>query len=361
VKLGATLNGFTVVTPPTNNDAGMSQWAVAEKDGARYFMKMYLAPKYPTSTAPGSEAGKQRRRLECAAFERRHLAIVNRLRPEAPGAGHLVTTLAFFRVGPSYYKVTRLVDVDDGVDLVDCSPTDRAIAIRSLLVSLKLLHDQGVVHGDLKPENVLFQRTAAGAITSKLIDFDEAYLSGQPPSMASIVGDARFYSPEMLRYVKQQGASASDLTTAADIFALGLLVHVLLTGALPTADDRYAYACEAVNDGATLRLHRDLPDGAVRRSLAAMLQRSPGDRPSIDRLLAELTAEQLRAVPVVHRSPRVGPSATARPGSDVAASAASAAKEPVRPIRVSRPSPPDGDEAKLRSTFGRRSTPPGRP
>ncbi len=297
MKLGATLNGFTIVTEPTNNDAGMSQWCHVEREGNRYFMKMYLAPKYPTPNVPGTPEGKERRRKECEAFEARHLKIAKMLVSDGPGGGHLVTTLAFFRVGPCYYKVTRLVDVDKKVNLRLCDAEAQAIAIKSLLYSLKLMHDVGIVHGDLKPENVLFQRTKAGAVTCKLIDFDEAYLSGEPPTVTHIVGDPRYYSPELLAYVKQDASVGPEaLTTKADIFALGLLLHILLTGEFPSFDEeRYGYPCEAVSSHAGLTFHKALPTGPIRVMLARMLSAAPEDRPTLDEIIGVVKAADLRA------------------------------------------------------------------
>lgn len=295
MRLGSVLNGYRVVTEPSNTNAGMSQWAHVEREGERFFMKMYLAPKYPTPNSPGSPEGKERRRRDCERFEARHLTIAKRLASDAPGGGHLVTTLAFFRVGPCYYKVTRLVDVDDRVVLGECEPHVRAVALRSLLFSLKLMHDQGVVHGDLKPENVLFQRTAAGAVTCKLIDFDEAYLTGEPPDAPTIVGDPLFYSPELFRYVKQDpSVTPAHLTTAADIFALGLLLHALLTGAFPTFDaDRFGYPCEAVAANAPLELHQRLTSRELRTTLSSMLMADPAARPNIDDVIARVRTADL--------------------------------------------------------------------
>jgi len=297
MRLGATLNGFTVVTPPTNDGAGMSEWCHVERDGERFFMKRYLAPKYPTPSAPGTPEGKERRRQECEQFEHRHLTIAHRLKGDAPGGGHLVTTLAFFRVGPAYYKVTRLVDVDHRVNLIEQDPETRSIALRSLLFSVRLLHDQGIVHGDLKPDNVLFQRTAAGAVTSKLIDFDEAYLSGEPPDVMHIVGDPLYYSPEMFAYVKQDPSiTGADLTLGSDIFSLGVLIHVLLTGDLPYFDStRWGYPAEAAAAGEHLTLRETLPVGTIRQMLTAMLNADPTARPDINAVIAAFRADDLRA------------------------------------------------------------------
>ena len=66
--------------------------------------------------------------------------------------------------------------------------------MKTVAHSLKILHDLKIVHGDLKPSNVLIKRTELG-YTTKLIDFDNAYIAGRPPPPEEIVGTINYYSP----------------------------------------------------------------------------------------------------------------------------------------------------------------------
>lgn len=289
MKKGDVLGGFRVVTEPTNANAGMSQWAKAEQSGVTYFMKRFLAPKYPTPRCPGTPDGHERRRRDCEAFESRQLAIIERLNGNPAGAGHLITPKVFFRVGPSYFKVTDLVDVDSNISLSGCSSEDVAIALRSLVASVGVVHEAGIVHSDLKPDNVLFERTSGGRLACKLIDFDESYLAGLPPSTGRIAGDPYFYSPEMLSYVRQlESVRAADLTTASDTFALGVLLHILMTDTTVAVDGRYTYPCEAVHDGQTPRLHHALEATPVGATIRSMLALDPTKRPTIGDVLGAL-------------------------------------------------------------------------
>ena len=88
--------------------------------------------------------------------------------------------------------------------------------------SLKILHDPRIVHGDLKPSNILVKSTELG-YTTKLIDFDSSYIAGKPPSAAEIVGTINYYSPELLGYVQNAGVHPSELGVASDVFAIGLI------------------------------------------------------------------------------------------------------------------------------------------
>ena len=70
--------------------------------------------------------------------------------------------------------------------------------------------------------------------TAKLIDFDDSYLAGQPPSPDTVVGDTLYGAPEWLSYIQGEGrADGTRLTTAVDMFALGLMLHEYLTGERP--------------------------------------------------------------------------------------------------------------------------------
>ena len=67
--MGETINGYRITTAFTNSNAGMCQWAFAQKSGHEYFIKQLLFPKYPT---PATE-------------KKLTPAIVNAMRAEADG------------------------------------------------------------------------------------------------------------------------------------------------------------------------------------------------------------------------------------------------------------------------------------
>lgn len=337
----------------------MSEWAVAERGGVEYFVKRFLAPRYPAPGAPGSAEGKARRRAECDRFEQRHLAILRRLADEGPGSGNLVRTLAFFRVDASYYKVTELFADDGRVAPTALTPAATAIVIRTLLVSLRLLHERGVVHGDLKPENVLLQRTQGGSVTSKVIDFDDAFIIGAPPEPERLIGDPRCYAPEAFRYIKQiDDVGANVLSTPVDVFATGLIVHELVTGSAPWFDhESFTYPCEAIVAGRRLVVDPRLDGTALGSALQACLVDDPTARPSVPELLESLPADALRATSelVAERPPPAPPPRELAPAAFVESSS----PESVRP-RSGGTSDPDSP-GRLRSTMGRSRTPPPPP
>ena len=102
------------------------------------------------------------------------------------------------------------------------SPKETRKIIIQLCRALWVLHGLAAVHRDIKPENVILKGSEA-----VLIDFDAARLH-KPEAAADtqILGTTGFAAPE------QYGLSQSD--TRTDIYSLGLLMNVMLTGQHPS-------------------------------------------------------------------------------------------------------------------------------
>ena len=167
-----------------------------------------------------------------------------------------------------------------------------------LAEALAYVHDQGVVHRDVKPGNVLF--TAENDRRIKLADFGIARLadSANLTDAGLVVGSARYLSPEQ--------ALGAGVGSPTDVYALGLVLLECLTGAP-------AYPGAGIA-AAVARLHRDpeVPDHidpALGRLLAAMTSREPALRPTAREVAASLSrGPSTEPLPVV--GTLSGPNAT---------------------------------------------------
>jgi eukaryotic-like serine/threonine-protein kinase len=106
-----------------------------------------------------------------------------------------------------------------------------SLLIEQTLLGLADAHAAGVVHRDLKPSNVFLERRPGDAFRVKILDFGISKLPAElvdtpltRPDQA--IGSLSFMPPEQL-----QGAAAVD--QRADLYALGTLLFLVLTGELP--------------------------------------------------------------------------------------------------------------------------------
>jgi formylglycine-generating enzyme required for sulfatase activity/predicted Ser/Thr protein kinase len=164
-------------------------------------------------------------------------------------------------------------------------PAKEAIHILTCIASgLAFAHGNGIIHGDLKPGNVLV--TDNGDI--KIIDFGIARLMTRHPRAAGVNGDERprlsaltppYASPEMLENAEPDPRD--------DIYALACIAHELLTGRHPF--DRIV-ANEARDSGMKV-LRRSSMSAAQFRAIARGLEFDREKRtPSVEHFMEEFTA-----------------------------------------------------------------------
>src|SRR6185295_16300756 len=113
-------------------------------------------------------------------------------------------------------------------------PTRRSsdLVLAEVAHALAFAHAQGVVHRDVKPENVLLTRAGR----AKVADFGLARTVDQSSltTQGRILGTAVYMSPEQVR--------GHRATSASDVYAFGLMLYQAITGERPfTADTQLGY------------------------------------------------------------------------------------------------------------------------
>lgn len=185
------------------------------------------------------------------------------------------------------YLVMEYLDGESLGALVDRG----AIPLSSILVigaqiasAIAALHAAGVVHCDLKPDNVfvLYEPGPDGWPQIKVIDYGVARLADDPPmSDGAVVGTPAFMAPE-----QWHGAP----TTRSDVYALGCMLYELVTGepvfsgALPQLMTAH---CERLPERPAARC-RDL-DPALDRLIMRALAKDPAMRPTMTDIARALT------------------------------------------------------------------------
>ena len=140
---------------------------------------------------------------------------------------------------------------------------------RQLASALSEAHQKGIVHRDIKPQNIIVTKTGK----LKLMDFGIAQLASEDPyEVRKAVGTAHYISPE------QAGALPVDMRS--DIYSLGVLLYEMATGVLPfTAETPREIAMKQVQENPRPPRLTDpmIPVGLEQIILTAM-QKNPDRR-----------------------------------------------------------------------------------
>lgn len=227
-------------------------------------------------------------------------------------SAHIVETVGAGIDGPSGHPWIAM-ELLDGVPLDQRypygSPVSRDDArgiFAQLGHGLGATHDIGLVHRDLKPDNILIcaSRVAGLPYVIKLIDFGIAKLAQPAQRLGTlVVGSPLWMAPEQLD-------GRAELTTTTDVWALGLLAFRLLTGDYYWRNARSSDLAPIFQEltvlplepptarAASLGLLGTLPPGfdawflrCLRRSAS---ERFPSARPAIDALLPLLDGPSVR-------------------------------------------------------------------
>jgi hypothetical protein len=167
-----------------------------------------------------------------------------------------------------------------------------------LAKSLTAIHAAGVVHGDLKPSNVLLAPDGP-----RVIDFGISQAAEAAPQARAglVVGTPSFMAPEQ--------AAGEDVGPRSDVFSLGAVLAFAATGRKPFGTGPPAEVLERV-----VRVAADLKDAPaeVRPLIAQCLAKDPLRRPTAAELLAGVTAAQAAMAPRSEPALR-DPAAAGRP------------------------------------------------
>ena len=238
---------------------------------------------------------------------------VERFRREARAVAQLahpniVTVIDRGEEAGRQYIVFEYVDGDDLKQFIDKAgplPIDQVVELgREIAAALAFAHERGIVHRDVKPQNVLLSDGRA-----KVTDFGIARsldVERGVTQAGTVLGTSNYIAPEQ--------ASGQPIGDRSDVYSFGVVLFELLTGTVPFEGDSFvAVALKHINEPAPSVLERR-PDTPPRlaRLVDAMLEKDHNARPSMDEVAGELGAvdaleagDQTEVVPR-RRAPRRG-------------------------------------------------------
>ncbi|KAK6107281.1 Ankyrin repeats (3 copies) family protein [Brugia pahangi] len=139
-------------------------------------------------------------------------------------------TIKLFEVYETSSDVILVLELVSGGELFDyvsakecLGETEAAAFIEQILLAIKHLHDNHIVHLDIKPENVMLRRRGESKI--KLIDFGLSRRILPGTVVKDMIGTPEFVAPEVVNY--------EPLSSATDMWALGVVTYILLSGGSP--------------------------------------------------------------------------------------------------------------------------------
>lgn len=202
----------------------------------------------------------------------REIDIESRLRHE-----HIVPLLDSGTAGRVPYLVTPFADGGSLRALLDREhvlPVEEALEItRDVAAALVCANAQGIVHRDVKPENILI---AGGR--AQLVDFGIARVLGQLggerlTESGVVLGTPAYMSPE-------QGAGDRTLDARSDLYSLACVLYEMLAGdpPFPGRSMRATIARHASEAAPSVRIARPAVPPGVEYALLRALGKSPDDR-----------------------------------------------------------------------------------
>jgi eukaryotic-like serine/threonine-protein kinase len=213
-------------------------------------------------------------------------------------------------------------------------PVGRAFNIaRQVALALGAAHALGIVHRDIKPDNVVLVPQADGSDLVKVLDFgiakvtgEDSGISAQLTSTGMVLGTPHYLSPEQAR-----GKKSSEIDGRADLYALGVMLYEMVTGELPFKSDTAIEILLQHIQSEPTPTHLLKPEMKIPEEVSALitkaLQKDPAQRFQTGETMAQALA-QSGELPMTTAGPERTPGGGTVAKFDTAALAAAAGHTP---------------------------------
>lgn len=195
---------------------------------------------------------------------------------------HIVTTYDAIATGEGPALVMQFVEGESLAQRLRRGPlsADEAMAIaRDVAAALAAAHAQGIVHRDIKPANVLLERGGTALVTDFGIATAAQATQATLAHGGAFVGSIAYAAPEQLL--------GTGVTSASDMYGLGVMLYEMLAGRLPhaAADGLSAALARATKPSpAASEMPAEIP-ASLAPVVAGLLARDPLERPTAEEFL----------------------------------------------------------------------------
>ena len=230
------LNNYKMLTDWKPSTGGKT--AIAERAGKKYFLKQYSTPVFPShkKVEDGilTEKSFQKKREIYEKFADYRNTINMKLNSISGPGGNIISPIEWGTVDSLFVESTEFFDGLIMLENIRSFSLDAKLMIMMTIIgAMNSVHRLGVVHGDIKPDNIVVVKNSLGNHVGKLIDFDCSFIKdnilgdvgGTPSYMAPEVGEC--WMSEMSEKAK------SRVTEKSDIFSLGVVFYEYITGEKP--------------------------------------------------------------------------------------------------------------------------------
>ena len=148
------MNEYELLAPFQNKNAGFSRWTYATRGGKEYFLKEFLDPVYPTEDTLSMNLRKQRIE-DCEEYEKKKKKLYEKINNASDG--NIVRIFEFFRCDNHYYISTDKI-ANENISIAEMdkiSFEDRFLLCKTIAHSIMKLHEEHIVHADIKENNII--------------------------------------------------------------------------------------------------------------------------------------------------------------------------------------------------------------